>query len=102
MNVKKGDTLLLIAGDDKGKVGQVIASYPKSGQIRVKGVRILTKHIKPIRDGENGKIRKSEGVIHQSNAMHWSTNEQTRSRVGHKIQGGKKIRYLIKTGEVLP
>merc|ERR1719321_481232 len=97
MQVRKGDKVLVIAGNDRGKLGDVIAVYPKTGRIRVQGVNIVTKHSKPQREGENGQIITREGVIHQSNVMHWSKTEQRRSRSGHKTVGGKKVRYLIKT-----
>merc|ERR1719335_1999174 len=76
MHVTTGDTVVVIAGDDKGQVGDVLAVYPKTGRLRVKGVNKVTKHVKPIREGESGKIYKSEGVLHQSNVMHWSKEKQ--------------------------
>merc|ERR1712139_35608 len=102
MNIKTGDTVIVIAGDDKGNVENVIAVYPKSGRIKVQGVNIVTKHVKPMSEGQSGKIKKVEGIIHQSNVMHWSREKQVRSRIGHKIDeaaNNKKVRFLIKTGE---
>merc|ERR1712056_123637 len=91
MHVKKGDTVVVIAGNYKSKVGEVKSVYSKTGRISVEGVRIVTKHIKPTNEGEKGKISKSEGVIHQSNVMHWSTDKQVRSRTGRKLIKGKKV-----------
>jgi large subunit ribosomal protein L24 len=101
MQVKRGDSVVVVAGDDSGKVGKVIALYPKTGYIRVSGVNIVTKHVKPTQDGEKGKIRKSEGVLHQSKVMHWSDKENIRSRIGHRFIDEKKVRYLIKSGEII-
>merc|ERR1711920_62447 len=101
MHVKKGDTVVVIAGDYKSKVGEVKSVYSKMGRISIKGVRIVTKHIKPTNEGEKGKISRFEGVIHQSNVMHWSIDKQVKSRTGHKLIKGKKFRYLKATGEIL-
>merc|ERR1719456_1380771 len=104
MHLKTGDTVVEIAGDDKGKVEDVIAVYPKSGRVKLRGVNIVTKHVKPLSEGESGKINKIEGVIHQSNVMHWSNEKQVRSRIGHKTNeatNNSKCRFLIKTGEIL-
>merc|ERR1712083_354245 len=101
MHVKKGDTVVVIAGDYKNKVGEVKSVYPKTGRISVEGVNFVTKHIKPTNEGEKGKISRYEGVIHQSNVMHWSIDKQVRSRTGHKLIKGKKFRYLKATGEIL-
>merc|ERR1719335_1548879 len=97
MHVKKGDTVVVIAGDDKGTVENVTAVYPKSGRIRV-------QRVKPMSEGETGKIKKVNGVIDQSNVMHWSREKQVRSRVGNKITADgnkKKVKFLIKSGEIL-
>merc|ERR1719456_26676 len=101
MHVKVDDDVVVIAGSEKGKIGKVLSVYPKTGRVRVLGVNIVTKHIKPTREGEVGKINKSEGVLHQSNVMHWSKEKQVRSRMGKKIVNGNKVRYLVKTGDVL-
>jgi large subunit ribosomal protein L24 len=101
MSVKKGDYVLVITGSDKGKTGEVSDVYPKTGRIKVLGVNIVTKHVKPIRSGDSGKISKYDGLLHQSNVMHYSKEKRVRSRVGHKIVNGLKSRYLIETGELL-
>merc|ERR550537_1776196 len=101
VHVNKGDIVLVIVGDDKGKVGEVISVFPKTGRVRVKGVNLVTKHVKSLREGECGVVNKAEGVLHHSNVMHWSEVKQVRSRVGHKLVDGKNTRYLLKTGELL-
>jgi large subunit ribosomal protein L24 len=70
--------------------------------VTVKEVNLVTRHIKPQRDGEAGKIVKEEAPIHHSKVMLYSKEKGVRSRVGSKVQDGKKVRYLVKTGEVLP
>mmetsp|Transcript_1602 Transcript_1602/g.3602 ORF Transcript_1602/g.3602 Transcript_1602/m.3602 type:complete len:170 (-) Transcript_1602:561-1070(-) len=103
MHIKKGDTVQIVAGKDKGKVGTVVRVLTTTGKCVVEGVNIKTKHIAPRAENEAGQIKKSEYPIHHSNVMLYSKEKGVRSRVGHKVQeDGKKVRYLVKTGEVLP
>ncbi|MDX2240796.1 MAG: 50S ribosomal protein L24, partial [Leptolyngbyaceae cyanobacterium bins.302] len=60
MHVKKGDTVQVIAGKDKGKVGEILLTLPKESKVVVKGVNMRTKHIKPRQEGESGQIVTSE------------------------------------------
>ena len=101
VHVKKGDTVVVIAGSDKGKVSEVVKVLPKTSKVVVKDVNIITKHNKPKVQGEPGEITRAEGPIASSNVMHYSKEKQVRSRVGIKVENGKKIRYLKKTGETL-
>ena len=105
MHVKMGDTVQVVAGKDKGKVGEVIKTYRqglKAGKIIVKDVNLVTKAIRPQTKGESGQLVQTELPMHHSNVMHYSTAQGVRSRVGHKEEGGRKVRFLVKTGEVLP
>merc|ERR1712174_28106 len=107
MHVREGDTVKVISGKDKGKVGEVVKVYRKglkAGKILVDDVNLMKKTQKPRAgsDEEKGKIILTESPIHHSNVMLYSTSKQQVSRVGHKVVNGKKQRYLIKTGEVLP
>lgn len=99
--MKTGDLVQVIAGGDKGKIGKVTKVNTKTGQVVVEGVNIKTKHVKPTNEEEGGQIVKSEFPVHSSNVQHYSEASAVRSRVGHKMQEGVKIRYLVKTGEVL-
>mmetsp|Transcript_32721 Transcript_32721/g.83014 ORF Transcript_32721/g.83014 Transcript_32721/m.83014 type:complete len:162 (-) Transcript_32721:518-1003(-) len=102
MHVKKGDFVQVIAGKDKGKTGTITRVLPKTGLVVVEGVNIKTKHIAPKQENEQGKIEKSEYPLHHSNVQHFSKEKQVRSRIGHKmVDDGRKVRYLIKTGELL-
>lgn len=100
MHVKSGDLVQVIAGKDKGKVGTITKVNTKTGEVLLEGVNIKTKHMKP-QGEEEGRIAKVEYPIHHSNVQHYSEAKEVRSRVGKKIVDGKKVRYLIKTGEVL-
>ncbi len=93
--------LQVIAGKDKGAKGTVIKSLPKFGTIIVEGVNIKTKHVPPRSENEKGQIKKQEYPIEHSNVQHFSKEKQVRSRVGKKEVDGRKVRYLIKTGEII-
>ncbi len=102
MHVKKGDTIQVISGRDKGKVGEVTDTLPKTSQVVVKGVNVRTKHVKPQQDGESGQIATIEAPIHSSNVMLYSTKEQVASRVSYTFtEEGRKVRMLKKTGEII-
>mmetsp|Transcript_57336 Transcript_57336/g.138629 ORF Transcript_57336/g.138629 Transcript_57336/m.138629 type:complete len:164 (+) Transcript_57336:30-521(+) len=101
LHVKTNDKVVVIAGADKGKVTEVVEVFTKSGEVLCKDVNVKTKHVKPKGEGETGQIIQREFPIASSNVMHWSEAQKVRSRVGHKMEGGKKVRYLKKTGEVL-
>ena len=102
MHVRKGDTIQVISGRDKGKVGEITTVNPKTSQVTVEGVNVRTKHVKPQQEGESGQIVTFEAPIHSSNVMLYSTKEKTVSRVGYTFtEDGRKVRMLKKTGEIL-
>jgi large subunit ribosomal protein L24 len=93
--------LQVVTGSDKGKVATIKSVCSKTGKIIVEGVNIKTNTVAPMKEGETGKLEQKEYPIHHSNVMLYSTTQNVRSRVGHKEVDGKKVRYLVKTGEVL-
>jgi large subunit ribosomal protein L24 len=97
--IKKGDTVKVIAGKDKGKEGKVIAVNAKKNTVTVEGVNTLTKHVKPSASNAAGGIITEEGPIHASNVMYLHNGKAT--RVGFKMDGDKKVRYAKSTGEVI-
>ncbi|MFB8797647.1 MAG: 50S ribosomal protein L24 [Microcoleus sp.] len=102
MHVKAGDTVQIITGKEKGKVGEILKTYPKVSKVIVKGVNVRTKHVKPQQEGESGKILTFEAPIHSSNVMHYSEKEKVASRVCYTFsEDGRKLRQLKKTGEIL-
>jgi large subunit ribosomal protein L24 len=102
MHVKKGDTVQVIAGRDKGKVGEILRTVPQLSQVVVKGVNIRTKHMKPRQEGESGQIVTYEAPIHSSNVMLYSNQEKIASRISYTFtEEGKKVRMLKKTGEII-
>ena len=99
LHVKKGDTVKVIAGDDKGSVGRVLKVYPEKNRAIVEGVNIVKKHTKPNAKNTQGGIVEKEASIHISNLMVMVNNTPT--RIGRRIdeKTGKLVRYSKKTGE---
>ena len=100
MHVKKGDTVVVIAGKDKGKTGKVLTAMPKKDRVVVEGVNIVVKHQKPTQENQQGGRIEQEGSIHVSNVMFYSAKEKKGVRIGHKIDNGKKVRVST-SGEIL-
>jgi large subunit ribosomal protein L24 len=102
MRIKKGDTVQVIAGKDKGKTGEVLRTLPYENRVVVQGINLRTRHVKPVQEGESGRIVTEEAALHASNVMLYSTAKQVASRVEVFIdQDGSKKRRLKKTGEIL-
>jgi large subunit ribosomal protein L24 len=102
MYVKSGDTVQIIAGRDKGKVGEVLSVITKNSQVLVKGVNIRTRHVKPKQEGESGQIVTEEAPVHSSNVMLYSEKQKVASRIAYTFsEDGRKVRMLKKTGEVI-
>ena len=102
MHVKKGDTVLVLSGNDKGKQGKVMSVDRKSQRAIVEGVRIVSKHTRPNAEHPQGGIIKQEAPIHISNLM-VVDNSGKPARVGRKKdeKTGKSVRYSKKTGEII-
>ena len=102
MHIKKGDTVQIISGSEKGKVGEVVRVYPETSRVIVQGVNVKTKHVKPQQEGESGQIVNIEAPIHSSNVMIYSNKEKVASRICYTVNAdGRKVRMLKKTGEIL-
>jgi len=94
MKIKKGDTVKVIAGKDKGKTGRVLEVFPTDTRVRVEGVSLYKKHLKPGRSQGNaeGGILERTGTIHASNVMVVDPASGKTTRVGSKLDGDKKVR----------
>ncbi|MBQ7398856.1 MAG: 50S ribosomal protein L24 [Clostridia bacterium] len=99
--VKAGDTVVVNSGDDKGKKGKVLEVSRGEGKVIVEGVNIVTKHVKPRRQGEEGGLIKTEGAFYASKVNVYCAKCDKGVRVSHKIVDGKKIRVCAKCGEEL-
>ena len=100
MKIKKDDTVLVITGKDKGKTGKVLKAFPKENRIIVEGVNIQTKHQKARQDIP-AQIVKIEGPIDASNVMYYDKSAKKGTRIGYKIENGKKVRISKKTGKAI-
>ena len=98
MKIRKGETVQVLSGNDKGKTGEVLEVIPKLQKVIVKGINIRKKHIKPRKQGEEGGIIPVECSIHSSkvNVVCQKCNKAT--RVGVVKEGKDKIRVCKKCG----
>ncbi len=99
MKIKKGDTVKIIAGKDKNAEGKVLSVDAKNGKVVVEGANMITKHSKPSQANPNGGIVQKEAPIDISNVMLVVKGKAT--RVGFKVEDGKKVRFAKSTGEVI-
>jgi len=101
LKVKKGDTVIVITGRDKGKTGSVLRVDPDAGRIVVQGVNMVKRHTRASAAGPAG-INEKEAPIHVSNVAHIDPKTKKPTRVGYKfIEGGRKVRFAKGSGEVI-
>ena len=102
MNFKVGDKVVVITGKDKGKEGKIIKTLKNDNKVVVEGINMVTKHVKPSAQNENGGIIKVEAPIHASNVMILDPKTKKRTRIAHEIdENGKKHRISVKSKERL-
>ncbi len=102
MRIRKGDTVQVIHGKDKGKTGEVLKTLPIQNRVVVQGINLRTRHVKPTQEGESGRIVTEEASLHASNVMIYSTKKKVASRVELVVEkDGTKKRRLKKTGELI-
>ena len=110
MKIKTGDTVVVIAGKDSKQVtkkgvesttGKVLKVYPETNKVVVEGVNKVKKHQKPTQQNTTGSIVEVEAPIDASNVMLLDPKTKTPTRVGYKMENGKKVRYAKKSGTVL-
>mgnify|MGYP003297287798 CR=1 FL=1 len=99
LHIKKGDTVYVNAGNDKGKTGKVLSVVPEKDRAIVEGINMVSKHTKPNSQHPQGGIVKQEAGIHISNLQLLDPKSGAATRVGYKMDGEKKIRYAKKSGE---
>ncbi|MCR4989719.1 MAG: 50S ribosomal protein L24 [Lachnospiraceae bacterium] len=99
LKIKKGDTVRVIAGKDKGSEGKVLSVDVDKKKVVVEGVNMVTKHTKPSAANQNGGIIQKEAPMDVSNVMYVHKGKTT--RVGFKIEKDKKVRFAKSTGDVI-
>lgn len=96
-HLKNGDTIKIISGREKGKIGEITKILRSTNQVIIKETNIKKKHIKPKKEGDIGRISQFEAPINISNVMLYSTEQKVASRIGIQINSnGTKIRVLKK------
>lgn len=100
LHIKKGDTVYVNAGDDKGKTGRVLAVMPKEQRAIVEGINMVSKHTKPSSKNPQGGIVKQEAAMHISNLQLVDPSKGGPTRIGRRLNDkGKLVRYAKKSGE---
>jgi len=101
--IKKGDKVVILAGKDKGRTGEVVKSIPDENRVVVSGINMMARHTKPSQVDPQGGIKRREAPIHVSNVAHVDPRDGKATRVGFKFEGtGKerrKVRFAKRSGE---
>lgn len=98
--IKKSDQVIVIAGKDKGKIGEVKKVLVSQNKVLVSGVNAVKKHVKPSENDAGGIVSK-ELPIDLSNVAYYDEESSSKSRIGIKTVDGKRVRFMKKTGKVL-
>ncbi|MBA3811961.1 MAG: 50S ribosomal protein L24 [Caulobacteraceae bacterium] len=98
--IKKGDRVVLLAGRDKGRSGQVTKVLPKDGRVFVSGLNLVKRHTRPSQGDPQGGIKTKEASVHVSNVAVTDSNGKP-TRVGFRMEGDKKVRFAKTTGEAV-
>jgi large subunit ribosomal protein L24 len=99
--IKKGDTVVILSGKDKGKTGEVIQALPKDGKVVVAGVNVITRHKKPTQQNPQGGLERKEAPLFASKVAVADPKSGKPTRVRFETQDGKKVRVAVKSGEAL-
>jgi len=101
MKIKKGDKVQVMTGKDKGKKGTVVKVFSDKNKVVVEGVNIVKRHVKPGAVSKEGGIIKIERPISVSNVMYFDEKAKKPSRIGFKMENGKKVRISKKSKEII-
>ena len=98
---KKGDTVIVMAGRDKGKTGEIMRVMPGQQRLYVRGVNVVKRHTRPTQNSPGGIVEKESG-IHISNVSHIDPKDDKPTRVGFKvIEGDRKVRFAKRSSEII-
>ncbi|MFN5423360.1 MAG: 50S ribosomal protein L24 [bacterium] len=102
-NIKKGDTVVVISGDDKDlkKPRKVLEVFPEKSRVLVEGANIITRHTKPSAQNTKGGLVKKEASMHISNVMLWDAKKEEATKIKRSRENGKLVRISKKSGEVI-
>ena len=99
--IRKGDTVVILSGKDKGRTGEVTKSLPKDGKVIVSGVNVHARHRKPDQANPQGGIERKEAPLHVSNVAIADPKTGAPTRVRFEERDGKKVRVATKSGELI-
>jgi len=101
LKIKRGDSVVVIAGRDKGRTGEVLRVFPDESRVIVQGVHVAKRHTRQ-RMGEPGGIVEKELTIHISNVAHIDPQSSKPTRIGYKfLEDGRKVRFARRSGEII-
>ena len=98
--IKKGDRVVLLTGKDKGRTGNVAKVMPKDSRVVISGLNMVQRHTRPSQSDPQGGIKHKEASVHVSNVAIVDSNGKP-TRVGFKVEDGKKVRVAKTTGETI-
>ena len=98
--IRKGDTVIVLSGKDKGKAGEVVRSMPKDEKVVVSGVNVAVRHRKASQANPQGGLERIEAPLHVSKVAHVTADGKP-TRVRFEERDGKKVRVAVKTGDVI-
>ena len=101
LNLKKGDFVVVISGDDKGKKGHILRAFPKSGRVIIEKVNMIKKHAKPSQRNPQGGIITKEAPINASNVMLFNEKLNAVSKPVIQVREGRRLRVCKKSGDEL-
>ena len=99
--IKKGDTVVVLSGKDKGKTGEVIRAMPKEEKVLVSGVNVAVRHRKPSQTNPQGGLERKETPLHVSKVAVADPKTGKPTRVRFETKDGKKVRVAVKSGELI-
>jgi len=99
--IKKGDRVVILTGKDKGRQGAILRVMPKDERVVVEGLNMVQRHTRPTQGDPQGGIKSKEAPLHVSNVALVDPKSGGPTRVGFRIEDGKKVRFAKKSGEVL-
>jgi large subunit ribosomal protein L24 len=100
MKIKVGDSVIVLAGDHKGSSGKILKVFRAKNTALVEGVNLVKKHNKPSANNPKGGIVEKEAPINLSNLSH-STKDGNATKIGYRVEDGKKVRFSKKTNEII-
>src|SRR5262249_17905748 len=95
-NIKKGDSIRIISGKDRGKTGSVLHVFPEKNRISIDGLNMFSKRIRPKQQGQKGEVISAPRPMHVSNVMIVCSSCKRPTRVGYRYEGDTKVRYCKK------